>query len=69
MSEDIFETIKVKPHPCQVGTSCIICDGFIPLGFGYYGNYSSVTRICDECKKRLKKILYEDEQMEVDNDR
>ena len=61
INEGIFETIKVEPHPCQVGTSCMICDHFIPLGFGYYGNYMTVTRICDECKKRLKKILYEGE--------
>ena len=60
MIEDNIETIKVEPHPCQVGTNCIICDEFIPLGFGYYGSYIPTTRICDECKKRLKKILYED---------
>ena len=60
MSEDNFETIKVEPHPLQVGTSCMICDDFIPLGFGYYGSYIPTTRICDECKKRLKKILYEE---------
>lgn len=60
MSEDNIETIEVEPHPCEVGTSCIICDGFIPLGFGCYGSYIPTARICDECKKRLKKILYED---------
>ena len=58
MSEDNFGTIKVEPHPCQVGTSCIICDEFIPLGYGCYGHYTPATRICDECKKRLKKLLY-----------
>ena len=31
MIEDNIETIKVEPHPCQVGTNCIICDEFIPL--------------------------------------
>ena len=60
MSEDNIGTIKVETHPCQVGTSCMICDGFIPLVLGYYGSYNQVTRICDECKKRLKKILYDD---------
>jgi len=60
MSEDNIGTIEVEPHPCSVGTSCMICDSFIPLGFGYYGSYIPTTRICDECKKRLKKILYED---------
>lgn len=58
MSEDNIETIKVEPHPCQVGTNCIICGEFIPLGFGCYGSYIPTTRICDECKKRLKKLLY-----------
>jgi hypothetical protein len=60
MSEDNIKTIKDEPHPCEVGTSCMICEGFIPLGFGYYGCYIPTTRICNECKKRLKKILYED---------
>lgn len=60
MSEDNIGTIEFEPHPCQVGTSCMICDDFIPLGFGNYVSYIPTTRICDECKKRLKKILYED---------
>ena len=56
MSEDNSKTIKVEPHLYQVGTSCMICGDFIPIRFGYI----QTTRICDECKKRLKKILYED---------
>ena len=58
MIEDNIETIKVEPHPCQVGTNCIICDEFIPLGFWGYGSYIPTIRICDECKKRLRKLLY-----------
>lgn len=54
MSEDNFETIKVEPNPLQVGTSCMICDDFIPLGFGYYGSYIPTTRICDGCKKKAE---------------
>ena len=38
----------------DIGTSCQICDSFIPIaGTEYY------PRICDECKRRLKKLLYE----------
>lgn len=62
MSEYNFETFEVEPHPYQVGTNCMICDDFIPLGFGYYSSYIPTTRICDECKKRLKKILYEEKK-------
>ena len=56
MSE--IDTITVEAHPIEVGTNCLICDRFIPLGYGFYGYYPSVVKICDECKKRLVKILY-----------
>ncbi len=36
------------------GTTCQICDGFIPV-YEYQHTY---PRICNECKKRLKKLLY-----------
>ena len=48
-------TIKVVNNSAQIGTTCQICDTFIPI-FGATGGY---PRICDECKKRLKKLLYE----------
>ena len=37
----------------QVCTSCMICDKSIPIHF-----QDSVPRICSECKKRIKRILY-----------
>ena len=36
------------------GTNCQICDAFIPIASGR----DSYPRICDECKKRLKELLY-----------
>ena len=38
-----------------IGTSCQICDSFIPI----ITTKDGYKRICDECKKRLKKLLYE----------
>ena len=46
-------TIKAVDDSTQLGTNCQICDTFIPIVMGWY------PRICDECKKRLKKLLYE----------
>ena len=57
-SVSAIETIKVEAHPVEVGTNCIICGEFIPLGYGFYGNYAPVVKICDECKNRLIKVLY-----------
>ena len=37
-----------------VGTKCQICDGFIPV----YEYQHAYPRICNECRKRLKKLLY-----------
>ena len=44
----------------QIGTSCQICDSFIPI----IGLMDGYPRICDECKKRLKKLLYESQKEE-----
>lgn len=41
-----------------VGTDCQICDAFIPL----IGARDSCPLICDECKKRLKELLYPKEE-------
>lgn len=35
-------------------TNCLICDGFIPI----YEYQQAYPRICNECRKRLKKLLY-----------
>ena len=48
-------TIEAIDSLAQIGTSCQICDSFIPI-ISVMGGY---PRICDECKKRLKKMLYE----------
>lgn len=40
------------------GTQCLICDGFIPV-YEYQHVY---PHICNECKKRLKKLLYEESE-------
>lgn len=47
-------TIEVEAIPAPIGTSCQICDSFIPIISARDG----YPRICDECKKRLKKLLY-----------
>lgn len=38
-----------------IGTSCQICDSFIPI----IDIKDGYPRICEKCKKRLKKLLYE----------
>ena len=52
-SEPIVRYVNSSPK-AVVGTTCQICDGFIPV-YDYRRVY---PRICDECKKRLKKLLY-----------
>lgn len=37
----------------QVCTLCLICDNPIPVY-----SFNAPPRICDECKERIKKILY-----------
>lgn len=49
-------TIKAVDFSTQIGTDCQICDSFIPI---IDINKDGYSRICDECKKRLKKLLYE----------
>ncbi len=45
----------VDSSPIMVaGTTCQICDGFIPV----YEYQHAYPRICNECRKRLKKLLY-----------
>lgn len=41
-----------------IGTSCQICDSFIPVISVRY----AYPRICDKCKKRLKELLYPKEE-------
>lgn len=43
------------------GTQCLICDGFIPV-YEYQHVY---PRICNECRKRLKKLLYRESDGEI----
>ena len=43
-----------------IGTSCQICDSFIPI----ISIKDGYPRICEECKKRLKKLLYESQKEE-----
>jgi len=50
-----MKTREVNSSPRMVAeTKCQICDDTIPL---YYLEVS-YPRICNECRKRLKKILY-----------
>ena len=54
-------TIKAVDSSAQIGTSCQICDSFIPI----INIKDGYPRICDECKKRLKKLLYESHEEET----
>ena len=47
-------TAHLNSSRMVAGTACQICDEFIPL----YGHQQAYSRICNECKKRLKKLLY-----------
>ena len=47
--------MKAINTSAQIGTHCQICDSFIPI----INVKDGYPRICDECKKRLKKLLYE----------
>lgn len=49
--EDMIKTVDASA--VQVCTPCMICDQSIPIHFN-----DSVPRICNECKERIKKILY-----------
>ena len=50
--EDMIKTVDASD--VQVVTKCLICDGFVPV----YDIYHDHVRVCDECKKRLKRIMY-----------
>ena len=41
----------------MVETSCLICGSYVPL----YGDYY-YPMICDECRKRLKAMLYSEDE-------
>lgn len=55
MSE-ISTTIKYVAPKMEIGTSCLICDSFVPLE--HWRPSHAEFRICEECKKRLMKLLY-----------
>ena len=49
--------LELKPeneNKARLGTSCCICEGFIPI----YSVYDTPDRLCDECRKRLRELLY-----------
>lgn len=54
-----MEQYKVvdEDHVYSIGTNCQICDVFIPII-----GMRDAPRICDECKKRLKELLYPKEE-------
>ena len=52
MSEIV--SVAIKSQEPQIGTTCLICDGFIPLG---WCQSSYVPRICEKCKRKLNRIL------------
>lgn len=47
----VSKNVNVPIEPC---TSCQICDSFIPI----ISARDAYPRICDECKKRLKRLIY-----------
>lgn len=49
ISREVAEGMK-----CQIGIKCQICDTFIPI----VSVRHAYPHICDECKKRLKELLY-----------
>lgn len=55
MEQELTSIITVDTSPPMVGTNCLICDSFIPI----IGASDAYPHICEECKKRLKKLLYE----------
>ena len=50
----------LNPSRVVAGTACQICDEFIPV----YEYQHAYPRICNECKKRLKKLLYGESENE-----
>ena len=43
-----------------IGTTCFICGEFIPINWISGGD---TQRICEECRKRLKEMLYPNADM------
>ena len=52
--------IEAVDFSAKIGTSCQICDSVIPI----IDIKDGYPRICEECKKRLKKLLYESQKEE-----
>ena len=52
--------IEAADFSAKIGTNCQICDAFIPI----INIKDGYPRICEECKKRLKKLLYESQKEE-----
>lgn len=52
--------IELDNFSTTIGTSCQICDSFIPI----IDIKDGYPRICEKCKKRLKKLLYESHEGE-----
>lgn len=55
MEQELTSIITVDTSSPMVGTNCLICGSFIPI----IDPSDAYPRICEECKKRLKKLLYE----------
>ena len=55
MNSVTIEAVDISP---TIGTNCQICDAFIPI----VSARNAYPRICDECKKRLKELLYPKEE-------
>jgi len=54
VERNIFETAFVSDSQAELGASCVICGGFIPIHFPS----QAVSHFCDECISRLKHVLY-----------
>lgn len=44
----------------QIGTTCLVCDGFIPVD-----DVAKIhPQVCDECKKRIMMWLYPERELQ-----
>lgn len=50
MNIEKIATLKVEPVPIEYGIDCLVCGAFIPM--------TRYPKICDECKRRLMRMLY-----------
>lgn len=64
MSEIMTFTEEQLAKECQIGCTCIICGGFIPMR----GPQEHITPICINCIKTLRKIVLESRGQEHDPD-